>query len=299
MKERFIKILQATRKFGFVMAAVMMFPYVSNLPTVMASDGSTEVEAHEVSIEDLEQEYAIVESNLDYEKEIINQLEQYLSVNSEGLFILSVPENAIITISIDELSTIENHLAMINEMVINGEATILDDNTVIMTNHDEDFVAMGNIEDYFSVRVSWTNIYFNFPHKYSTIFIGVAITLANLANYQSYFSGSGTASQQLADILTGAVFTFVSLTARSIDLIEGIVHWGSYALGLIFAGLELAFGIASGGSSAVLSMVMKYVITLYTPSLFVAGKAFYYAGYGDGIQLKYRPWGYDSYSRIY
>lgn len=142
--------------------------------------------------------------------------------------------------------------------------------------------------------MSWTNIYFNFPHRYSIKFIRVAITLANLANYKSYFSGSGSASQQLADILTGAVLTFVSLTARSIDLIEGIVHWGSYALGLIFAGLELAFGIASGGSTAILSMVMKYVISLYTPSIYVAGKAFYYAGYGDGIQLKYRPWGYDS-----
>ena len=57
MKERFIWFLSITRKFGFLMAFAMIFPYLAHVPALKASDGVDELLPHEVSMSELEEEY--------------------------------------------------------------------------------------------------------------------------------------------------------------------------------------------------------------------------------------------------
>lgn len=154
MKERFIKVLQVTRKFGFIMAAVMVFPYVSSFPAVMASDGTSTTEAHEVSMEELEQEYLASDSQLNYDQLIIDELECYISIRDDGTLDLNIPRDTTLKLSNVELERIEDQITFVNSFIESGDIIARNEDGHIhlyLFGYDEDFVTQAN-ENSFSVR---------------------------------------------------------------------------------------------------------------------------------------------------
>lgn len=146
MKERIIKVLQVTRKFGFIMAAVMIFPYVSSFPAVIASDGESTTEAHEVSVEDLEHEYSqleedLLQENLEIDRfysRVSDELGQYIVEVEENIYELVIPDGVVVDFTEEELEMFKSNLQVTNQMMKDG-LIIIDENGDYYTDGDDDF----------------------------------------------------------------------------------------------------------------------------------------------------------------
>lgn len=150
MKKFLIKGLRFTRKFGFIMSAIMLFPYLSGVPSVMASEEQSVPEEYEVSLDELEKEYETIQSELDYDQRMIEELEQYILVSYDGTLSLNIPSNVVVNVTTEEIERIESQLDFIN----NGDFLVEQDDGHIFIhqkNHDEQFVVQANSID-FSVR---------------------------------------------------------------------------------------------------------------------------------------------------
>lgn len=147
MKERFIWFLSITRKFGFLMAFAMIFPYLAHVPALKASDGVDELLPHEVSMSELEEEYLLIETESIKEIERIQnffsqveaELAQYLVEVEPNIYELQIPQNASIGLTEEELNEFEKQLQITNQLMIEAMIIIDEDGTYYTVGEDDVF----------------------------------------------------------------------------------------------------------------------------------------------------------------
>lgn len=206
MKETVIKGLQVLRKMGFVMAVIMIFPYVSNFPAVLASDGASILEPHEVSIEDLELEYekqAIQDQCIqDFEEEY----SKYILINENG----EIEIDYLIRdfISEDELKMIEGNIAFINTHINEGTGYLDEDGSLIVTEIYDDFVLQAGTTKVNKIR--WNYIDFDLS-SYDAKFFKVLSVV-----YVGAIAIYGTAIRQAGVSVTKGIFQTIKLIVAAL-----------------------------------------------------------------------------------
>lgn len=270
MKGRLIKVLQVARKFGFIMAAVMMFPYISSFPAVMANDGENTIEAHEVSMDDLEQEYAVVQNQQDKEMYLVENLQEFLILNEDGMLELALPSN-FSNVSDEDIQYVQENIELINDMVENDEAYVTHEFDVFVRDFDEGFFTMFRI---YAFKITWTGVYMKLDGQ-ATMAFGIAAIVFHLESFLGDVSNllKLTNKNAMATMFATAMFvmpahllshTVVALIENNIALIVGAL-----------LSLNLAL-MTTGGFGTVAKTAVKYLLGQYIPSMAKAGEMVWY-----------------------
>lgn len=266
MKERIIKVLQITRKFGFIMAAVMVFPYVSSFPAVMASDGETTVETHEVSMEELEQEYAVSNSSLKKDILIYNEIKPYVVLNDQGLFEVNIPNDIVLSISPEEVEDALDNIEMINKLIEAGEATAYEDFSVYLNSLDSDFQIQAATNSFY-IKYWKMNISLG---QVEGVALSIGLYILNQAsNYYALYRGGPSAIATQFVKNTSATSLGISATFLSINPLglAGEADVATYMYGLCvtaMAGHAIYTALASAvpGVGTIVSIVIKALVAI-------------------------------------
>jgi len=178
MKKRINYLLSTVRKFGFIMAAIMIFPYVTAIPAVMASEGEASTSIDEISMEELEEVYQQSNEELLYDIDVYNEVNQYVVRQSDGTLSLEIPFNAEITISESKLEEIKADIEAINVMILDGEAFTDEDNEIYITGLDEDF-QIQNAVNKFYIKYWKINLLLSEPAGFILTFMLFALSVGS------------------------------------------------------------------------------------------------------------------------
>jgi hypothetical protein len=239
------------------MAAVMVFPYVSSFPAVMASDGETTVETHEVSNAELELQYQQTElelqekQNLETELELlINKLDQYVISSEDGLIMFDDFDLSILSDGELELYTFLNETLNYNSQKLeNGEFFV--DNDGVNSYDEIDFVIQGGRNGY-----DWA--------KTKIPFVGYVVTgvTVYLDSYWSTVMGWSLVGVGLGTIFSAPILQVVG-TKFSTALKAFMNTSGStYMVAAVAGGgvASVVAGAMSFGSSAVLDLAIRVLL---------------------------------------
>jgi len=144
MSSSFSNVLRVTRKFGFIMAAIMILPYLLSFPAVMGYEGPTVKEAHELSLDELQKQYDLIdarEREIDYLAESLNHEfnQDWLTVDSEGILHLSIPDEDALQVDDKLLNDLEKIVSTRNQLIEEGIAALDENGDLYLLNIDDMF----------------------------------------------------------------------------------------------------------------------------------------------------------------
>lgn len=277
MKQKINYSLSVVRKFGFIMAAIMMFPYVTAFPAVMASDGEEVTsESYEASMEELEAEYAQVEADFIEEQRVSDKLEKYLVLHEDGTLTLVIPEELNLEVSDEIISSVVENLENVNESVKNGEVFIDEDFNIYVSDYDTEFSTLSVYADKFNWV--WGGFKLWLTESSSAVVGLFAFVIATSVSYVT----SKTLIANINNYIGGGVNYYSAFVGK-------IIPYISYINYFLIGSMALQVALASTGLGAAIVVVLKVVLMVY--GSYIGSKGLRMAWYG----LR----GYDTYTRFY
>jgi hypothetical protein len=267
--KKFIISLKIVRKFGFIMALVMMFPYLGTFPLVAAAPGDlmlADQNGGGVSLSDMELAYQEQEEVLERDILIYDEIDPYVSVDSNGLLSVNIPDNTQLSITDEEVEQTIDSISMMNSLIDSGEAMVDSNKDIYLANLDNTFQLQAASNKFY---IKYWKINLLLGQTEGIVFASGLFLLTQASNYSALYAGGASAIANAFVANTSATSFGLTTTFLSISPlgIAGYADAATFLYGLcvtLMAGNAIynILSAAAPGIGTIVAIAVKALIAI-------------------------------------